>query len=367
MAVPTTLTSVEAASEKKAAGKKRKTIDNGAEEDAAEEVKDQAPAKKSKKGPTKGSGGKGRRYLEGKKGTLPAEQRHWYDGKQRSKAIRRAKDAEASGTAPRPSRTAEPERRRVDSDLLVGRNPVLEALRAGMPASRLFLSTSLDSDDRVNEAARLAGEQGVEVLEVTRAELDRRCDSNGQPGAVHQGMALQARPYRYLVPEDLLERALGADEPPLIVALDGVTDPHNLGACLRSADAAGVHAVVAPRDRAAGLNPVARKVASGAAESVPFAQVTNLARTLRWLQEQGVWVIGTAGDEGAEDLWDVDFTGPVALVLGAEGAGMRRLTREHCDRLVRIPMAGAVESLNVSVAAGVCLFEAVRQRLRKPT
>jgi predicted rRNA methylase len=145
------------------------------------------------------------------------------------------------------------------------------------------------------------------------------------------------------------------------MVLDGVTDPHNLGACLRSADAFGVHAAVAPRDRAASLNPVVRKVASGAAETVPFVQVTNLARTLKWLRDQGVWVVGAEGD-GGEDLWAADLAGPTALVVGAEGAGMRRLTRESCDRLVRIPLTGTVASLNVSVATGVCLAEIARQR-----
>ena len=154
------------------------------------------------------------------------------------------------------------------------------------------------------------------------------------------------------------------EQPPLLLVLDGVTDPHNLGACLRSADAAGVAAVVAPRDRAAGLTPVVRKVAAGAAESVPFVAVVNLARTLRELKERGVWLVGT-DDEAERTLYDVDMTGPTAIVMGSEGEGLRRLTREACDELVRIPMGGAVESLNVSVAAGVALFEAVRQRQRK--
>ena len=164
-------------------------------------------------------------------------------------------------------------------------------------------------------------------------------------------------------PETQLEEALEAigDAPPLLLVLDGVTDPHNLGACLRSADAAGVAAVIVPRDRAAGLTPVVRKVAAGAAETVPLVQVVNLARTLRELKERGVWLVGTS-DDAARTLYDVDLSGPTALVLGSEGEGMRRLTREACDELVSIPMAGAVESLNVSVAAGVALFEAVRQR-----
>jgi 23S rRNA (guanosine2251-2'-O)-methyltransferase len=160
--------------------------------------------------------------------------------------------------------------------------------------------------------------------------------------------------------DDVLDAVSG---PPLVLVLDGVTDPHNLGACLRVADGAGVHAVVAPKDHAVGLNATVSKVASGAAETVPYLMVTNLARTLGELKERDIVIVGTSEDAEAT-IYDIDLSGPVALVLGAEGPGMRQLTRKTCDRLVRIPMAGAVESLNVSVAAGVCLFEALRQRLK---
>jgi 23S rRNA (guanosine2251-2'-O)-methyltransferase len=158
--------------------------------------------------------------------------------------------------------------------------------------------------------------------------------------------------------DELLDRAT---TPPLLLVLDAVQDPHNLGACLRTADATGVSAVIVPRDRAAGLSPVVRKVASGAAETVPLIQVVNLARTLRWLKERSIWIVGT-DDEAEKSLYQTDLKGPLALVLGAEGTGLRRLTRDHCDALVSIPMRGVVESLNVSVAAGVVLFEAIRQR-----
>lgn len=161
--------------------------------------------------------------------------------------------------------------------------------------------------------------------------------------------------------ENDLPALLESVETPFLLVLDGVTDPHNLGACLRSADAAGVHAVIVPRDRSAQLNAIAKKVASGAAENVPLIKVTNLARTLRVLQEHNVWIVGTAG-EADHTLYQSKMTGPMALVMGAEGEGMRRLTREHCDELISIPMAGSVSSLNVSVATGVCLFEVVRQR-----
>jgi 23S rRNA (guanosine2251-2'-O)-methyltransferase len=164
--------------------------------------------------------------------------------------------------------------------------------------------------------------------------------------------------------DELLEGVEAAHEdPPLVLALDGVTDPHNLGACLRVCDGAGAHAAIAPKDHAVGLNATVAKVASGAAETVPYLMVTNLARSLGEMKERGIRIIGTA-EEATKTLYEVDLTGPVALVLGAEGAGLRQLTRKTCDELIRIPMAGAVESLNVSVAAAVCLFEARRQRLR---
>lgn len=206
--------------------------------------------------------------------------------------------------------------------------------------------------------ARLQGvldaAHGVPLRQLPRRELDRLA-----PEGRHQGVAARVRPAEALDENALFDRLDALAAPPFLLILDGVTDPHNLGACLRSADAAGAHAVVVPRDKAAGLTAVARKVASGAA--VPFVQVTNLARTLRALQERGIWVVGAAGEAELE-LYAVDLKGPLALVLGAEGSGLRRLTRETCDQLARIPMAGSVESLNVSVAAGVFLFEAVRRR-----
>ena len=211
---------------------------------------------------------------------------------------------------------------------------------------------------RVAELRAAATRAGVQVATADAAQLDRLAE-----GERHQGVVAELNP-RAGDPETQLEQALeAAGAKPLLLVLDGVTDPHNLGACLRSADAAGVHAVVAPRDRAAGLTPVARKVAAGAAETLPFVQVVNLARTLRELKERGLWLVGTAG-ESTRSIYDVDLTGPIAIVMGSEGEGMRRLTRECCDELVRIPMAGAVESLNVSVATGVVLFEAARQRGR---
>jgi 23S rRNA (guanosine2251-2'-O)-methyltransferase len=200
---------------------------------------------------------------------------------------------------------------------------------------------------------------GVAVQLPSRAELDERI-----PGARHQGVIAVVRAVSYERSEKSLPGFLAAlTEPALLLVLDGVQDPHNLGACLRTADAAGVHALILPRDRASGITPVVHKVACGAVESVPIFQVTNLARSLRMLREAGIWIYGASG-EAAEGLFSSDLQGPVALVLGSEGKGLRRLTREHCDHLLAIPMAGQVESLNVSVAAGVLLFEARRQRLQ---
>ena len=211
-------------------------------------------------------------------------------------------------------------------------------------------------DGRIREIVALAAGLGITVHKAEARDLGQRCED-----ANHQGVVAAVAMAEAVNENTLLDLLDVAKAPPFLLVLDGVTDPHNIGACLRSADAAGVMAVIVPKDRAVGLTPVARKVASGAAETVPFVQVTNLARTLDGLRERGIWVIGLAG-EATTDLFDVDLTGPLALVLGAEGEGMRRLTRERCDILVRIPMRGAVESLNVSVATGVCLYEAVRQR-----
>jgi len=221
--------------------------------------------------------------------------------------------------------------------------------------SRLLVTSGRDAA-RLVELKSLAQRAGVQVGATDDASLDRLAD-----GGRHQGVVAEITP-RGGDPETQLEEALEAAQgAPLLLVLDGVQDPHNLGACLRSADAAGVTAVIVPRDRAAGLTAVARKVAAGAAETVPFVPVVNLARALRDLKERGVWLVGT-DDAADRTLFEADLTGPLALVMGSEGEGLRRLTRECCDQLVSIPMAGAVESLNVSVATGVVLFEAVRQR-----
>ncbi len=225
------------------------------------------------------------------------------------------------------------------------------------PERAVLLMLQKGRDDaRATELMRIAQQAGIRTEWRDARELERLSGSEH-----HQGACLQIRPIGTLgegALDELLDRAT---TPPLLLVLDGVQDPHNLGACLRTADAAGASAVIVPRDRAAGLSPTVRKVASGAAETMPLIQVTNLARTLRWLKEREIWIVGT-DDQAETSLYQAQLTGPLAIVLGAEGTGLRRLTRENCDLLVNIPMRGVVESLNVSVATGVALYEAIRQR-----
>ncbi|WP_271104146.1 23S rRNA (guanosine(2251)-2'-O)-methyltransferase RlmB [Pseudomonas tohonis] len=232
----------------------------------------------------------------------------------------------------------------------------VEALLRHHPkrVKQLWLAESRH-DPRVQALLDLAGQFRVPVGQKDRRELDEWAEG------VHQGVVAEVSPSQVWgenMLDELLERAEG---PPLLLVLDGVTDPHNLGACLRTADAAGALVVIVPKDKSATLNATVRKVACGAAEVIPLVAVTNLARTLEKLQKKGLWTVGTAG-EAEQELYQQDLTGPTVLIMGAEGKGMRRLTREHCDYLVKLPMSGSVSSLNVSVATGVCLFEAVRQR-----
>ncbi|WP_166839029.1 23S rRNA (guanosine(2251)-2'-O)-methyltransferase RlmB [Rheinheimera pleomorphica] len=242
----------------------------------------------------------------------------------------------------------------MNADLVFGIHAV-EAFLQRAPQDVLELFVMKDRDDkRMQPIIQLARQNGVSVQFCNRKTLD------DMVGGQHQGVVAKAR-LQSSGNEADLAAIVAANDKPFILILDGVTDPHNLGAILRSADAAGVHAVVAPKDRSVKLTSVVRKVACGAAESVPFITITNLARTMRELQDAGVWIVGTAGETDTL-VYDADLKGPLALVLGAEGEGLRRLTRETCDSLVKIPMFGAVSSLNVSVAAGICLFEAVRQR-----
>ncbi len=211
-------------------------------------------------------------------------------------------------------------------------------------------------DSRMRQFIERAKEANVRLIEADGLRLSKLCGNHG-----HQGVVARVEPLAQVTSLDDLLDSLPSDQPPLLLVLDGITDPHNLGACLRVADGAGAHAVIAPKDHAVGVNATVAKVASGAAETMPYFMVTNLARTLNELKERNIWVIGTS-DDAPKTLYQVDLKGPTALVLGAEGAGMRQLTRKTCDELVSLPMRGAVESLNVSVASGVCLYEALRQR-----
>ncbi|GGO46801.1 23S rRNA (guanosine(2251)-2'-O)-methyltransferase RlmB [Streptomyces lasiicapitis] len=303
-----------------------------------------------KKGAQVGSGGKRRRALEGKGPTPPAEMRKGHV-KQRAA---NAKSKRAAG------RQAPPRGRggKSSSELVVGRNPVYEALREGVPATTLYVQQFIDNDERVREALQLATERGdIHLMEAPRAELDRMTN-----GLNHQGLVLQVPPYEYAHPEDLAAAAADQGEDPLIVALDGVTDPRNLGAVVRSVSAFGGHGVVVPERRAAGMTAGAWKTSAGAAARTPVARATNLTRALEAYKKAGIAIVGLAAD-GDREIGDLKaLEGPVVIVVGSEGKGLSRLVGETCDFRVRIPMPGGAESLNAGVAAGVVLYEAARRR-----
>ncbi|MBF6165212.1 23S rRNA (guanosine(2251)-2'-O)-methyltransferase RlmB [Streptomyces gardneri] len=307
----------------------------------------------SKKGAVVGSGGKRRRGLEGRGATPPAEMRTKHPAAKR--AAVKAKSAQARSSA---RGGARPAGRKSDDgpELVLGRNPVVECLRAGVPATALYVAVGTENDDRLTESVRLAADTGISILEVPRTDLDRM-SSNG----LHQGVALQVPPYRYAHPDDLLDRARGSAEPALLVALDNISDPRNLGAVVRSVAAFGGHGVLIPQRRSASVTAVAWRTSAGAAARLPVARATNLTRTLKDWAAQGVQIVGL--DAGGDTTLD-DFDGrePIVIVVGSEGKGLSRLVRESCDSILSIPMAGPVESLNASVAAGVVLSEVARQR-----
>ncbi|MFI9646563.1 23S rRNA (guanosine(2251)-2'-O)-methyltransferase RlmB [Streptomyces sp. NPDC052040] len=301
-----------------------------------------------KKGAQIGSGGKRRRGLEGKGPTPPAEMRKGH-------AKQRVAAAQARRTQGRPQRRPGG---KGTSELVVGRNPVVEALREGVPASTLYVQQFIDSDERVREALQLASERGgINLMEAPRPELDRMTN-----GLNHQGLVLQVPPYEYAHPEDLVAAAFDEGEDPLVVALDGVTDPRNLGAVVRSVSAFGGHGVVVPERRAAGMTAGAWKTSAGTAARTPVARATNLTRALEAYKKAGLTVVGLAAD-GEAEIGDLEvLDGPVAIVIGSEGKGLSRLVGETCDVRVRIPMPGGAESLNAGVAAGIVLYEAARRR-----
>jgi 23S rRNA (guanosine2251-2'-O)-methyltransferase len=302
----------------------------------------------TKKGAVVGSGGQRRRGLEGKGPTPPAERRPGHPKARRAAAARKPADGRG-GSADR-GRTG-------TAETVAGRNAVVEALRAGVPVKALYVAERIDSDDRVREVLKIAAERGVSVLEAPRPELDRLT-----AGAVHQGVALTIPAYEYAHPDDLLTIARDAGQPPLVVALDGVTDPRNLGAVVRSAAAFGAHGVVVPERRSAGMSVGAWKTSAGAAARIPVARATNLARQLRAYAEAGLFVVGLAGD-GTVDMSELEVaTEPLCLVVGSEGAGMSRIVTQACDVVAQIPIARDVESLNAGVAAGIALYEIARAR-----
>lgn len=295
----------------------------------------------SKKGMTVGTGGQRRKGLKGKGPTPKAEERTSHPAARRARAAKQAADRPASRG------------RRDGREVLVGRNPVVEALRAGVPASALYVQQYVDTDDRVREALTLANDQVMPLLEVTRNELDRMSG-----GAAHQGLLLTVPPYEYLDPEDLLAQAIDTGSAPLIVALDGVTDPRNLGAIVRSAAAFGAHGVLIPERRAAGVTGSAWKTSAGTLAYLPVARAVNLTRALTAYAKAGCTIVGLAA-EGDLELTSlpVDLArDPLVIVIGGEGQGLGRLVGETCDHLVSIPMAGRTESLNASVAAGIALY-----------
>ncbi|MCH6166877.1 23S rRNA (guanosine(2251)-2'-O)-methyltransferase RlmB [Pseudonocardia alaniniphila] len=315
----------------------------------------------TKKGMVVGSGGQRRRALQGKGPTPPAEMRPGHPAAR--KAARSATGAGKSGKGGGGGRATAGNRRKPGDgetpETVLGRNPVVECLRAGVPATALHVAIGTTTDERVAEAVHLAADAGISILEVPRHDLDRITG-----GALHQGLALQVPPYEYAHPDELLEIASESPESGLIVALDGVTDPRNLGAVVRSVSAFGGHGVVVPQRRAAGMTAVAWRTSAGTAARLPVARATNLTRTLREYATAGFMVAGLDA-EGSVSLDDFELAAdPLVLVIGSEGKGLSRLVKQTCDVTVSIPMAGPVESLNASVAAGVVLAEIARRRRR---
>lgn len=304
--------------------------------------------RKSNKGnPTAGSGGRVRRGLEGRGPTPKAKDRPYHQAhKKAQKSAQRAEKEQAR----RPKR-----RTSSDAEWVAGRNSVIEVLQAHIPLTALYVAEGAERDGRLREAFKLAAEQGVNLLEVTRGELDRMT-----AGAVHQGLAARLPSFEYAHADDLLEAAAANSEPPLVIALDQVTDPRNLGAVIRSAAGFGAHGVLIPERRAAGMTAAAWKTSAGAAARLPVAQTVNLTRQLKAYQDAGCMVIGLAadGDVSLPELVSPDglATGPLVVVVGSEGKGLSRLVAETCDQIVSIPMAGQLESLNAGVAASVTLY-----------
>jgi len=322
------------------------------------------------KGKQVGSGGQGRQALEGKGPTPKAEDRAWHPAGKRKAAEERyrasggrgkpgQKVAGQRGGAPRGASGASRRAKTGDeSEIVTGRNSVVEALRARIPATTLYVAARVEMDDRVKEAMKIATNRNIPILEVMRPELDRLAGEGG----VHQGLALKVPPYEYAHPIELLDEVLARDETPLLVALDGITDPRNLGAILRSTGAFGGQGVIVPQRRSVSVNAAAWKTSAGAAARVPVAMAANLTQTLKSLKERGVFVLGLDGDG------DVSLPGltwadrPIVVVVGSEGKGLSRLVAETCDAIVSIPIESSTESLNAGIAASVTLYESSKLR-----
>jgi len=332
-----------------------------------------ASGKPKKKGPSVGTGGHNRRALEGKGPTPKAEDRSWHVAGKRKAAKERldeARERHGGSSASRGGRTGaggagaprRPQRPKSDdSEIVTGRNSVVEALRAKIPASTLYLASRIEMDDRVKEALSLATKRGLNVLEVMRPELDRLSG----PDAVHQGIALKVPAYEYAHPLELLDTIIARGENPLLVALDGVTDPRNLGAIVRSAGAFGAQGIIVPQRRTVGMTASAWKTSAGAAARIPVAMAGNLTNTLKDLKARGVFVLGLDGG-GSVALPGLPLAKePIVLVVGNEGKGLSRLVTETCDAVVSIPIEAATESLNAGIAVSVALYEISKLRAEK--
>jgi 23S rRNA (guanosine2251-2'-O)-methyltransferase len=323
--------------------------------------------RKGRKGPQVGSGGQGRQALEGKKPTPKAEDRPYHPAGKRKAAQERfvaaggqRGKASSSGAPQRQQRSNKP-KQSDDIEVVTGRNSVLEALRANIPATALYIATRIEYDDRVKEVMSIATKRGLPILEVMRPELDRLAGFD----SVHQGLALKVPPYEYAHPIELLDKVISRGQVPLLVALDGVTDPRNLGAIIRSVAAFGGQGVIVPQRRSVGLTAAAWKTSAGAAARTPVAMASNLTQTLKALKERGVFVLGLdgGGDVSLPGLsWAKE---PLVVVVGSEGKGLSRLVTETCDAVVSIPITSSTESLNAGIAASVTLYEIASRRAAK--
>jgi 23S rRNA (guanosine2251-2'-O)-methyltransferase len=326
-----------------------------------------------KKGPSVGTGGHNRRQLEGKGPTPKAEDRSWHVAGKRKAAKERLDEARerhggsslskggrtGAGGAGAPRRPQRP--KTDDSEVVTGRNSVVEALRAKIPASTLYIASRIEMDDRVKESLSLATKRGLNVLEVMRPELDRLSG----PDAVHQGIALKVPAYEYAHPLELLDKIISSGQNPLLVALDGITDPRNLGAIVRSAGAFGAQGIIVPQRRTVGMTASAWKTSAGAAARIPVAMAGNLTQTLKDLKARGVFVLGLDGG-GSVSLPGLALAKqPIVLVVGNEGKGLSRLVTETCDEVVSIPIEAATESLNAGIAVSVALYEIAKLRAEK--